>query len=354
MQAYPRSCHNVTPFQVLILFLLVLKFSCLYGESRSSSAAEQSNHSIAYRKPSISRILTMFRQILGLNRSYRQPDAETGLPAHDQELDLAFGDDSWPKVHHRRNIVKKIKSPIHNDDSYRVNLTELQQLHLRQLQRRLLQHAVDLRHGALEPPGWADDLRQYGTIQYPCSQIFESPTPVFKRNRTYLANIDVVQALQDFDYMQKFIFEPTDPFVITGERYIDRNMLKAVMHGLDDRNASLEMLPPIGDWEGKSVRPAPVAGTRDGNLKRVQFKAFRERMALAALGAIFLIVPMWLMVLHNTLYTGLVATTVFICVFGLVMTVALDKPMDVMASTAAYAAVLVVFVGLNTDAGEAA
>lgn len=152
--------------------------------------------------------------------------------------------------------------------------------------------------------------------------------------------------------MQKFIFEPADPFVITGERYIDRNMLKAAMDGLESRNASMEMLSPIGDWENDSVRPAPIAGTRDGNLRRAQFKAFRERMALASLGAIFLIAPMWLMVLHNTLYTGLVATTVFICVFGLVMTVALDKPMDVMASTAAYAAVLVVFVGLNIDTGD--
>lgn len=131
-------------------------------------------------------------------------------------------------------------------------------------------------------------------------------------------------------------------------------MLKAAMHGLEDRNASLEMLNPIGDWEGKSVQPTPIAGTRDGNLKRAQFKAFRERVAPATVGAIFLIAPMWLMVLHNTLYTGLVSTTVFILVFGLSMALALSKPMDVMASTAAYAAVLVVFVGLNIDTGSSA
>lgn len=108
-------------------------------------------------------ISTMLRQIFGVARSYRQPDLETGLQARDEKLQLEFADDSWPKEYHRRSIVKKIKSPTPNEYSYRVNLTELQQLYLRQLQRRLLKHAVDLRHGAAEPPGWADDLKQYGT-----------------------------------------------------------------------------------------------------------------------------------------------------------------------------------------------
>ena len=80
------------------------------------------------------------------------------------------------------------------------------------------------------------------------------------------------------------------------------------------------------------------------------FKGFRQRLAMAAVGAAFLIAPMWLMVLHNTLYTALVSTTVFVMVFGLVMALRLDKLMDVMSATAAYAAVLVVFVGLTTSA----
>lgn len=66
-------------------------------------------------------------------------------------------------------------------------------------------------------------------------------------------------------------------------------------------------------------------------------------------GGIFLIAPMWLMALHNTLYTSLIATTVCVALFGLLMASVLEKPTDVMSSTAAYAAVLVVFVGLTTS-----
>jgi hypothetical protein len=54
------------------------------------------------------------------------------------------------------------------------------------------------------------------------------------------------------------------------------------------------------------------------------------------------------MVMHKTHYTALASTTVFVSVFGLMMALVLDKLMDVLSSTAAYAAVLVVFVGLNT------
>jgi hypothetical protein len=69
---------------------------------------------------------------------------------------------------------------------------------------------------------------------------------------------------------------------------------------------------------------------------------------MAVLGGVFLLVPMWLMVLHRTRYTALVSTTVFVAFFGLVMVRFLEKEMEVLSVTAAYAAVLVVFVGLNT------
>lgn len=78
-------------------------------------------------------------------------------------------------------------------------------------------------------------------------------------------------------------------------------------------------------------------------------KDFRKRIGVAMVGGIFLIAPMWLIVLHNTLYTSLIATTVCVALFGLLMASVLEKPIDVMSSTAAYAAVLVVFVGLTTS-----
>ncbi|KAF3011355.1 hypothetical protein E8E14_007893 [Neopestalotiopsis sp. 37M] len=199
----------------------------------------------------------------------------------------------------------------------------MQRLNLRKLQHRLLQHAVELRHGASEPSGWADDLRQY------------------------------VQALQDYDYMGQFIWQSGDPFIITGERFVDRCMLDAAMKGLGNDD-DLRLIKPTRKWEDEFVIPAPIGGTRDRNLQTVLWKGFFERMLLAILGSIFLVGPMWLMVLHNTIYTALITTTACILIFGFAMALSLTKPMDVMASTAAYAAVLVVFVGLTVDGGNAA
>ena len=61
--------------------------------------------------------------------------------------------------------------------------------------------------------------------------------------------------------------------------------------------------------------------------------------------------PMWLMMLNTDLYTALISTTVFIVVFGGTMASVLEKKMEVLARTAAYAAVLVVFVGLTRSPG---
>lgn len=75
----------------------------------------------------------------------------------------------------------------------------------------------------------------------------------------------------------------------------------------------------------------------------------RRRLISAVFGWSFLIGPMWIMVLHNTLYTGLTITTAFTAVFGLITVFHNQDEKDILASTAAYAAVLVVFVGLNNN-----
>ena|SRR5436305_535001 len=143
--------------------------------------------------------------------------------------------------------------------------------------------------------------------------------------------------------------EATDPFLVTGERWVDHCVLQRVMDEKPDyfRWEEYHVDDSIGAWKGKDD-PAPIGGTRNENIKESESKNFRNRLKMAAFGGAFLVGPMWLMVLHRTRYTALVSTTVFVSVFGLVMTKYLDKEMDVLTSTAAYAAVLVVFVGLNT------
>lgn len=53
------------------------------------------------------------------------------------------------------------------------------------------------------------------------------------------------------------------------------------------------------------------------------------------------------MMLQGGLYTSLISTTAFVSGFGILMTYFLGEGKDVLASTAAYAAALVVFVGTS-------
>lgn len=63
------------------------------------------------------------------------------------------------------------------------------------------------------------------------------------------------------------------------------------------------------------------------------------------IGGSFLIAPMLIIVLHIGLMASLVTTSACIFPFGPVMSVFLDKPLDELSGTAAYAAILAVFAG---------
>jgi hypothetical protein len=154
-------------------------------------------------------------------RAQQAPDLEGNSGQNAGHNTLDFQDPSWIIDHHRHNIITKISKPgdpwynmlfaqrtdisktsyhnserylnsygrkivtdeqqigsnnqqpqcdigttdshrERNDESYKVNLSELQRLRLRQLQHKLIHHAIDLRYDSMEPPGWAEDLRQYG------------------------------------------------------------------------------------------------------------------------------------------------------------------------------------------------
>lgn len=143
------------------------------------------------------------------------------------------------------------------------------------------------------------------------------------------------------------ILQSRDPFVVSGEWQIDRCMLHAAMRGKENSSDPLPWEKSIVKWETDSSHPEPVGGTRDENIRQTWVKGFRLRLGAAAAGGTFLIAPMWLMVLHKTLYTALISTTVLVATFRVVMAVFLDRLKDVLLSTAAYSAVLVVFVGLT-------
>jgi hypothetical protein len=66
-----------------------------------------------------------------------------------------------------------------SQQSYRINLCELQRFRLRQLQHKLVRHVVDISYDADEPCGWTDDLRQYSEYnnsKHHCCSLFTSST----------------------------------------------------------------------------------------------------------------------------------------------------------------------------------
>jgi hypothetical protein len=101
---------------------------------------------------------------------------------------------------------------------------------------------------------------------------------------------------------------------------------------------------PIGAV-GRRVNPSPMINPLQAARQRTRFVNLLKRILIAAGGGIFLIAPMWIMVLHNTRWTALASTSVFVAIFGTVMAIWHKDPNDIVSSTAAYAAVLVIFVG---------
>ncbi|OTA56869.1 hypothetical protein K449DRAFT_335950 [Hypoxylon sp. EC38] len=201
---------------------------------------------------------------------------------------------------------------IHDDepDGYYINLSDLQRMRLRKLQAKLVQDVVNLRFGNEAPPDWDWHLHQY------------------------------VQALQDHEYMVKFSESKKDPFIVTAHRFADHILMRNAMNIPEARPKEL----PAFNFPGRSSDDlTPITIPRS----KATFRGFMARIGIAAVGCLFLIVPMWIMVLHNTLWTGLVTTTAFVAAFGLLMAYVLSESAHVLSSSAAYAAVLVVFTGLT-------
>jgi hypothetical protein len=91
-----------------------------------------------------------------------------------------------------------------------------------------------------------------------------------------------------------------------------------------------------------------TTANRDAYYKKQ--RQFLSRLAMALFGGAALIAPMLIMTLHQSKLTSLLTTSLFVVVVAVTLAWWMEdaKNQDVMAATAAYAAVLVVFVGTGT------
>ncbi|KAK7928398.1 hypothetical protein PG985_005396 [Apiospora marii] len=214
--------------------------------------------------------------------------------------------------------AEECRGPSDQGHSWRISLAELQRMQLRKLQCKLVRAVVDMRYHDHDPPNWAQDLKSF------------------------------VEAIKDYDYIVKRSKSPRDPFLVTGERKIDDYVMRTILDDSEEfDDKPLETIGVPAPWEEDSQ---PIGGTRLANVAQSALVDLKQRLAMAALGGALLVGPMWLMVKRNDLNTSLMSTTLFVVFFGLLMAAYLDKAKDVMSATAAYAAVLVVFVGLGTQA----
>lgn len=148
----------------------------------------------------------------------------------------------------------------------------------------------------------------------------------------------IVQGLQDYDYMDEFSqTRSIDPFHMSGQGKLDRIILDASLAGIEKRRMKMR---DAQRWD-KEIK-AFIPSRSDSRYKRLF-----SRIVLSAVGARFLIGPMWLMMLETGMYVALISTSAFVIVFGVMMACVLNVHIHVLSSTAAYAAVLVVFVGLR-------
>ncbi|KAF2111549.1 hypothetical protein BDV96DRAFT_582376 [Lophiotrema nucula] len=220
-----------------------------------------------------------------------------------------------------------------------ISFAEMQRMRLRKLQCKLIEHAaaMSISDEAAEPDHWEKDLQDY------------------------------IQALKDYEYMSTAISaQSQDPFIASSEDSVVKWILQRILYKKEESWPADDVaIVPKSVWKDICFEPSgpsvpgrsmpsvsfgvmhapPIGGTRRSNARKSKLRSLRGRLATAALAAVFLVVPMWLMVLKHTKWTALISSTVFVLVFGWLMAVSLEKPMEVLSATAAYAAVLVVFVG---------
>ncbi|KAK3987534.1 hypothetical protein QBC44DRAFT_383181 [Cladorrhinum sp. PSN332] len=227
------------------------------------------------------------------------------------DLDLNKPDE-WIWDRYGKDLVGEVKpwvlSDSHGKKGFEVSLAQAQRVYLLRLRVKLAKHMADWEQQGAKfkvDGDWADDLHRY------------------------------VQGLQDYDYMDKFS-RGSDPFHLTAEFQLDRTILDAAFAaGREGRRKR-----QVRKWE---QHPGPIVPSRSDN----RFRRLSSRIVVSLIGAGFLIGPMWLMMLKTGTNVALISTSAFVVVFGIMMASVLDEHIHVLSSTAAYAAVLVVFVGLR-------
>ena len=141
-----------------------------------------------------------------------------------------------------------------------------------------------------------------------------------------------------------------DPFVMQSSKCLEAAILREHLSGIRPTVVQNAQYNFDSSFAGPkhTENPEYVGGYRTKTNQETKLKAFSVRLAMAAIGWAFIVGSILVMVLHSSRIKALCTTSVYVLASGVSVARALEKPFDVLSATAAYAAVLVVFVGTTT------
>jgi hypothetical protein len=154
--------------------------------------------------------------------------------------------------------------------------------------------------------------------------------------------------VRDLEYMQQRAADcgkndDFDPFYLKSSKQIDR-LAMGLVGLIPDHVLPPGDLPPARDF-GRPVLPGVP---RSVAIKANKSENLALRFSMASAGGLSLIVPVVVMANVPGIICSLVTTCVAMLLFAIGITLGTDlKPDQVLGATAAYAAVLVVFVGTS-------
>lgn len=135
------------------------------------------------------------------------------------------------------------------------------------------------------------------------------------------------------DLLGYYLMHDREHFFLNGSRYQGKVSRPSDQHWKSDKYIY-------------NILPGPSRGEYNA---RIDLANFWERITMGLLGGLALIGPMLLMVLHKDQLTSLLTVSVSTILFAVALSFFTQlQGQSVLASVAAYAAVLVVFVGSNT------
>ena len=149
-------------------------------------------------------------------------------------------------------------------------------------------------------------------------------------------------ALSDIDYMRAKAAEgfDHDPFLMQSSWQMENEVMRDA--GLVPEHQSIP-----GDLPPSIDRGEPTfSRLRRGKIYGIQRKNKKTNFVFALGGGLAVVVPMIIMTLFPGKTSSLVTSSAFVFVFSTIVAGRVDlKPQEILGVTAAYAAVLVVFVG---------